>query len=377
MKKRNVVLMGMTLSVMFPINAMASETIMMDIDQILNESDTKQKSGVTIEFTDRLKTLTIKQSLKISKEKKKLASSHKEDYGDLYTNVGRVIKNNEPITNKPAGVNKAKKVANTKEYEGRPLELVRKYNEKNEEVSYLFKSGGKQVGWVSKDAIEIGQNDIAYIMREGDRLEDLSKKYDKSMEYLRLMNGLGEGEQPLPGTKVKLVLGITESSNIGDIGDVKQSTAPAKSVEEFINRISEDTSELREKYNILPSVIMAQAILESRNGTSGLATVGNNLFGIKGSYNGQSIVLPTLEEYGGKMYQVHAPFRKYPSWSESLEDHFLLLVQNSRYARVVGQNDYQLATMGLQEAGYATDSNYASKLNQIIAIYDLTRYDEQ
>ena len=42
------------------------------------------------------------------------------------------------------------------------------------------------------------------------------------------------------------------------------------------------------------SVMIAQALLESSYGSSGLASAPNyNLFGVKGSYNGQSVYMPT------------------------------------------------------------------------------------
>lgn len=361
---------------LIPMNVTAMENAEQDIDKLLNIDLYKEKQDKQIEvnFKDRLEPITLEDAEKV-KERKVKATHTVVEYGSLYTNVGKVIHKDKAITDKPQGVNSTKNITTTSKYENKPLELTRKHS-KNGKTSYLFKSKGKEIGWIAKEDIEIGQNDIAYVMRKGDTLEDVAKHFDKTVEYLRLMNGLGEKDKPSEGDTIKLVLGITETTQVGSTGDLTQQTKPARSTQEFINRISKDAQNLQEKYDVLPSVIMAQAILESRNGTSGLATVGNNLFGIKGMYNGDGIVLPTLEEYGGYLYRVNATFRKYPSWTESLEDHSKLLAYNSRYARVIGQQDYQLATMGLQEAGYATDTNYSTKLNQIIAIYGLTEYDE-
>lgn len=375
MRKRNYAIAGILATALMPMNVMASSSFHLDVEDILKNSNKEKIVGEVIEFGDRIQPLRFEKQKMVQKIDTKLSSTYTEEFGNLYTNVGRPVKLEDSIRNKPAGESGSKEIGTLKDYENKPLELVRKYTSSIGQDSYLFKSGGSLVGWVSGDSIVIGENDIAYILKEGETLQDVADKYDKTPEYIRLMNSLGDQEEPPAGTKLKLVLGISESNNVGNVGDLTKTTKPAQSVQDFINRISEDTIEIGKKHQVLPSVIMAQAILESRNGTSGLATVGNNLFGIKGTYKGQNIILPTLEEYNGVMYRVHAPFRKYPSWAESIEDHSNLLTSNPRYARVVGQEDYSLVTSGLQEAGYATDSNYASKLNQLISIYDLTRFD--
>ena len=57
----------------------------------------------------------------------------------------------------------------------------------------------------------------------------------------------------------------------------------------FIAQIAPAAKEIQEKYRIFPSIIIGQAILESKWGKSILAVQGYNLFGINGNYNGQSI----------------------------------------------------------------------------------------
>ena len=64
------------------------------------------------------------------------------------------------------------------------------------------------------------------------------------------------------------------------------------------------------QFGVLPSVTAAQAILESAWGQSALATQGHNLFGIKGSYNGQSITMRTAEYGNGGYYYINDAFRK-------------------------------------------------------------------
>ena len=88
----------------------------------------------------------------------------------------------------------------------------------------------------------------------------------------------------------------------------------------FISEIVPHAQRIHREYNILASIVIAQAIHESNWGKSGLATKGKNLFGIKGTYNGQSVTMRTWEVYNGKSVYVDAAFMKYPSWYGSLQD---------------------------------------------------------
>ena len=126
------------------------------------------------------------------------------------------------------------------------------------------------------------------------------------------------------------------------------------------------------KYQVLPSVTVAQAILESGWGQ---AAPGNNLFGIKGSYNGQSIRLQTREVYNGRSVYIYDNFRAYPSLSESVEDHGRFLAVNSRYNNLLGDTNYISVTNKLHLDGYATDPNYAYSLQNLIRTYNLTQLD--
>lgn len=132
-----------------------------------------------------------------------------------------------------------------------------------------------------------------------------------------------------------------------------------------------------QKYGVLPSITAAQAILESGWGRSQLSTEGNNLFGIKGSYNGQSISFPTQEWGPNGYYTVNAAFRKYPNWSASVEDHGRFLDENSRYSNLLGERDYQKVARLLQQDGYATDPNYANALINMVNSYGLQSWDQE
>lgn len=150
---------------------------------------------------------------------------------------------------------------------------------------------------------------------------------------------------------------------------------------EFIKQIAPHAQKIQEKYKILASLVIAQACLESNFGQSGLAQKGKNLFGIKGSYNGQSVTMKTTEYRNNKPYKIDAAFRKYPSWLESLEDLAQLYTNGvswdkNKYKSIIGETNYVTACKKVQECGYATDLNYAAKLIRIIEKYELHKYDK-
>ena len=122
--------------------------------------------------------------------------------------------------------------------------------------------------------------------------------------------------------------------------------------------------------------MIAQALLESSYGTSGLASAPNyNLFGVKGSYGGQTVYMPTKEYLNGKWVTVTEPFRSYPSYEDSFQDHANVLL-SAHYSGAWKSNttSYMDATAALTGL-YATDPNYGEKLNWLISAYGLTAYD--
>ncbi|MFR0609048.1 LysM peptidoglycan-binding domain-containing protein [Limosilactobacillus mucosae] len=164
-----------------------------------------------------------------------------------------------------------------------------------------------------------------------------------------------------------------EASNQVDLSSLYFSSN-AKS-QAFIESVAQGAINGWTKYGVLPSVTVAQAILESGWGQSALSTQAHNLFGIKGSYNGQYVTMQTREVYNGQSYYIYDNFRKYANNSESVEDHGNFLYSNSRYANLLGDQSYASVARKLQADGYATDPSYASSLIKLVEMYNLTQLD--
>ena len=150
----------------------------------------------------------------------------------------------------------------------------------------------------------------------------------------------------------------------------------------FITTLKPYVQQATNKYNLYPSLQMAQAALESGWGTSTLSSKANNYFGIKGSYNGQSVDMVTAEyDDAGNIYYITAAFRKYPTPYESMLDNANLLRNglswdSSFYSGTWREN----ANSSLQAADgltgkYATAPTYASSLKKIISDYNLQSLD--
>ena len=164
--------------------------------------------------------------------------------------------------------------------------------------------------------------------------------------------------------------------------EIDKETRTFATTAEFVNYLGQYATEIGNDYNLYASVMVAQASLETAYGTSKLSTVGNNLFGIKGSYAGNSIVMRTWEEESdGSIIWIDAFFRLYPSYYESMIDYAEKLRNGvswdpNYYKGTWKENttSYQDATLYLT-GRYATDSSYYTKLNAIISAYDLTKFD--
>ena len=125
------------------------------------------------------------------------------------------------------------------------------------------------------------------------------------------------------------------------------------------------------------SITMAQAIVESRYGTSTLATKSNNHFGIKckGGWEGKTFYFKDDDYRHGRL--VKSCFRGYDDSVQSYYDHSDFLVENPRYGVLftLNKTDYKGWAKGLKKCGYATDRNYAKALIGMIEKYQLHLLD--
>ncbi|TVY03950.1 S-layer homology domain-containing protein [Paenibacillus cremeus] len=174
------------------------------------------------------------------------------------------------------------------------------------------------------------------------------------------------------GNHVKVTLPSTNvvelKNSKGDISDQAKAT--------YIDAIQGGAKEGWTKYGILPSLTIAQSILECYWGTNDLVNQANNIFSIKKGYDwtGETVTVNADEFINGQWVKEMSEFRKYPTLKDSILDHSKFLT-STRYKAVVNESNYKKVTKAIYDAGYATDPLYTQKLMALIEQYDLTRFD--
>lgn len=143
---------------------------------------------------------------------------------------------------------------------------------------------------------------------------------------------------------------------------------------QYCEKYASEAQRQMQKYGIPASITLSQGMLESGYGSSYLANVAKNHFGIK-AYNGWTGPIVRVDDDAR-----NEPFCKFNSVEEGFEYHSLFLKNNKRYANLftLDRTDYEAWAHGLKKAGYATNPRYAEMLIKIIEenhldIYDVTR----
>lgn len=146
----------------------------------------------------------------------------------------------------------------------------------------------------------------------------------------------------------------------------------AQNVKAYIERFSKVAVAEMDKFGIPASISMAQAIVESRSGTSVLAARNNNHFGIK--CFSKSCPKGHCANFTDDHHKDF--FRKYANPTDSWREHSQFLMKY-RYRELLkyGKN-YRVWAKGLRDFGYATDQAYDKKLIAIIERYELNKLDD-
>ena len=135
----------------------------------------------------------------------------------------------------------------------------------------------------------------------------------------------------------------------------------------YVDQYKQIALDQEREFGIPAPITLAQGILESGAGKSGLTRSSNNHFGIKalGGWNG-AVHLAWDDE------PQKSRFRVYASAAESFRDHSLVL-KSGRYRSLFNKSvyDYRGWAIGLQRCGYATAKNYAAALIGFIDTYRL------
>jgi flagellar protein FlgJ len=144
------------------------------------------------------------------------------------------------------------------------------------------------------------------------------------------------------------------------------------SPQEFVKALYPHAVEAAKALNIDPKAMIAQAAVETGWGKSLIhknnGENSHNLFGIKADkrWDGEKATVDTLEFVNNMPKKQQASFRSYGSFSHSMEDYVNFIQSNPRYEQAIGKTDTPKDYFdALQNAGYATDPNYAEKVMSV------------
>ena len=165
--------------------------------------------------------------------------------------------------------------------------------------------------------------------------------------------------------------GKDKSTDIDSNGSSSRTGLPVSrftSKQDFIEQLMPLAKQAAEELGVDAGLILSQAAIETGWGKFVARNKGGrasyNLFNIKAdsSWKGNHIVKNTLEVIDGVTVKQKARFRVYDSYAESFNDYDDFLKSNPRYKNAIQQNSAEGFITALQEAGYATDPQYARKI---------------
>ena len=206
---------------------------------------------------------------------------------------------------------------------------------------FYYKNGRKQTGWI----------------RVGKRVY-FGKKYGKDkgmlLEGWVKKNGKWYYFRETGKKKVRCSMCKNGTYKINGISCVFRADGSFKkfkhagSTNSFVGKVGEMAREMQAKHNILASLIVAQACLETGYGAH---IYRNNLFGIRQG----------------------SGYRSYKNWRSSVKDYVSFMQQY--IPRIFGVRNWYSACSIVGGSGYAQAGNYGSMLISITSSQNLTRFN--
>lgn len=206
------------------------------------------------------------------------------------------------------------------------------------------------------------------------QLRATDNEFDKPLDESMRMAGLVQAEQlaryqHLQANQQPISNELTHQSNAIHSSKVLN----FESKQDFVDKLMPIAEKVAPKIGIEPQAMIAQAALETGWGQKMIQNSDGsnalNFFGIKADsrWQGDKAYVNTLEHRNGVAVQEKAHFRAYDNAHQALDDYTQFIQTNPRYSEAVSvAKDSNAYFTELQNAGYATDPNYASKIQAIL-----------
>jgi flagellar protein FlgJ len=215
---------------------------------------------------------------------------------------------------------------------------------------------------------ETGSNEMGMYQDMFDKQVALSISQHSDLGIGRLLKRQLAGRSAPSGVKL----------NSGDLAPaipatVAPNAAIVHSPAEFVHRMMPPIRRIAAVLGVDPMGILAQAALETgwgqRMPRHADGSSSHNMFGIKAGdeWTGARASADSMEVADGVATPRRTTFRAYGSIEESVNDFASLLKSSPRYRDVIAAGSSAAGYIAsMAKSGYATDPDYANKLNQIL-----------
>jgi peptidoglycan hydrolase FlgJ len=211
-------------------------------------------------------------------------------------------------------------------------------------------------------AMETDSNEMGMYQDMFDKQVALSISQHADLGIGRLLKRQLSGK-PQPAAPKSLATGHDSAAN----------SSPMATPADFVNRMLPPIRRAAGALGIDPKVMLAQAALETgwgqRMPRNADGSSSHNMFGIKAGeeWTGARAIADSMEVANGVATPRRTAFRAYGSIEDSVADFANLLKHSPRYQDAIAAGgDAQAYIAGIGKSGYATDPEYANKLNQIL-----------
>lgn len=171
----------------------------------------------------------------------------------------------------------------------------------------------------------------------------------------------------------KIAIGSGSTSSLGTDHAAAHAADAGPTPAEFVSQVMPSIERAASELGVDAHGLLAQAALETGWGQRMPRTADGspslNLFGIKAGdeWSGARATADTVEFSNGVATQKRTAFRAYASIDESVNDFARLLKNSPRYREVIAAGgDTRAYVDSIGKSGYATDPQYANKLNRIL-----------
>ncbi|GJM04496.1 MAG: peptidoglycan hydrolase FlgJ [marine bacterium B5-7] len=189
----------------------------------------------------------------------------------------------------------------------------------------------------------------------------------RQLQHTVKQNEKSETLNPLPQRKSfeRVMLKMTP--------DIQTRENSFNTPKDYIKTMRPYAEDAASKLGVPANILLAQSALETGWGNKVIqhhdGRSSHNLFGIKANeqWGGQHARVSSLEYVNGHAKREHSNFRVYDSYKQSFDDYVDFIKSNNRYHSALQKsNDGEAYIKALQDAGYATDPQYAKKVIDIV-----------